>query len=232
MAEDPDKVVFDEKRAESYDRKADGPVRDALQFLVRTVLADLPEHARILCVGVGTGSELVSLAQAHPHWHFTAVEPAAPMLEICRKRVEELGLAERCVLHHGYLETLRETEIFDGATCLLVSHFFMQLEDRVNFLSLIASRLRPGGRLVSCDLVFDMSSEKYPRIITPWRQFLRMQGRTEEEVDVFCNRLGHSVAMLPPAQVENLIAGSGFNSPVLFFQSLFMHAWFADRAGE
>jgi tRNA (cmo5U34)-methyltransferase len=38
--------------------------------------------------------------------------------------------------------------------------------------------------------------------------------------------------MLPPAQVENLIAGSGFNSPVLFFQSLLMHAWFADRAGE
>ncbi len=232
MSDDQNKVVFDEKRAESYDRKSNGPVREALQFLVRTVLADLPQDARILCVGIGTGLELVDLAQAFPHWHFTAVEPAAPMMEICRKRVEELGLSDRCVLHNGYLETLRETEMFDGATCLLVSHFFLQLEDRLNFLSLIASRLRPGGRLINCDLVSDMSSEKYPRIVAPWRQFLRMQGRTEEEVDQFCDHLGRGVAMLPPVQVENLIAGSGFNAPVQFFQSLLMHAWFADRAGK
>jgi len=43
----------------------------------------------------GTGSELIYLAQNFPQWQFT-VEPAAPMLDVCRQRTEECGIASRC----------------------------------------------------------------------------------------------------------------------------------------
>jgi tRNA (cmo5U34)-methyltransferase len=81
-------IVFDQERASSYDKRFAklAPMRDALHLLIHMVLAELPAHARILCVGVGTGSELLALAHAFPQWRFTAVDPAAPMLDICRQR--------------------------------------------------------------------------------------------------------------------------------------------------
>lgn len=120
--QDP-KIVFDEERAASYDHIFEkiAPMRDALHLLTRLVFSELPSAARILCVGAGTGAEILYLAEAFPQWRFTAVEPAAPMLAICRRRAEEAGIASRCTFHEGYLESLPATDPFDAATCLLVA---------------------------------------------------------------------------------------------------------------
>lgn len=128
-------IVFDQERASSHDKRFAklAPMREALHLFVRMVLSELPADARILCIGVGTGPELIDLAQAFPQWRFTAVEPAAPMLDICRQRVEECGIASRCTFHEGYLDSLPESDSFDAATCILVSQFFMQPEERRNF---------------------------------------------------------------------------------------------------
>jgi tRNA (cmo5U34)-methyltransferase len=90
-------IVFGREMAASYDKMNAifAPLRDPLNFLIRLILAELPIDARILCVGVGTGSELIDLAQAFPQWQFTAVEPSAPMLDICRQRVEQIGITSR-----------------------------------------------------------------------------------------------------------------------------------------
>jgi tRNA (cmo5U34)-methyltransferase len=166
-------VVFDRERASAYDKDAAkfAPLADALYFLIRLILADLPSDARILCVGVGTGTELINLAQAFPKWHFTAVEPAAPMLDICRQRAEECGITSRCTFHEGYLDSLPAADLFDAATCLVVSHFIMQREDRRNFFSQIAARLRPNGYSISSDLSADTSTATYQRFLELWRLF-------------------------------------------------------------
>ena len=78
-------IVFDEKRASTYDERAAklAPLRDTLHLLTRLILSELPANARILCVGVGTGLELIYLAKEFPQWQFTAVEPATAMLDTC-----------------------------------------------------------------------------------------------------------------------------------------------------
>jgi len=224
-------VIFDRERASSYDRQFAklAPMRDALHFLMREILSELPIDARILCVGVGTGSELIYLAQNFPQWHFTAVEPAAPMLDICRQKAEELAIAPRCTFYEGYLDSLPASDAFDAATCLLVSHFIMQQDERSNFFRQIAARLRPDGYLVSADLVADMSTSEYQSLLEVWLRMLKHAEMPFEEVEKFHVSYGRDVALLPPQTVEAIITRSGFESPVLFLQTLLIHAWYAKR---
>lgn len=225
-------IVFDRERAASYDKRFAklAPMKDALHLLIRMVLSELPADARILCIGAGTGSELIYLAQAFPQWRFTAVEPAAPMLDICRRRAEECGIASRCTFHEAYLDSLPESESFDAATCILVSQFFMQAEARRDFFRQIAARLRPDGYLVSADLASDMSESTYKNLFEVWVRSWKYCEIPAEEVEKLCASLGQNVAVLPPQEIESIIASSGFDAPVLFFQTLLIHAWYAKLA--
>jgi tRNA (cmo5U34)-methyltransferase len=224
-------IVFDREHASSYDKRFAklAPMRDALHLLIRFVLSELPTDARILCVGAGTGLELIYLAQTFPQWQFTAVEPAAPMLDICRQRAEECNIASRCTFHEGYLDSLPASPSFDAATCLLVSHFLMQQDQRRNFFSQIALRLCPNGYLVSADIASDMSTSAYQSLFEVWLQMQRYSEVPAEKVEKIRASFGRDVAVLPPLEVESIIAASGFDTPVLFFQTLLIHGWYARR---
>jgi len=204
-------VVFDRERASSYDQRGANlaPTRDALFLLIRTILPELPADARILCVG--TGAELVDLALAFPSWRSTAVEPAAPMLDVCRRKAEECGAPSRCTFHEGYLDTLPASDPFDAATGLLVSHFFSKQEERRDFFHEIARRLRPQGYLISSDLSADLSAEDVARFVASY---------------------GRETSVLPPLEVEAIIEAAGFDMPVQFYQDLLIRAWCSRRAPE
>lgn len=224
-------IIFDKERAASYDKGFAklAPLREALHLLIRVILSHLPADARILCVGVGTGSELIDLAQAFPQWQFTAVEPAPAMLDICRQRAEESGITSRCKFHEGYLDSLPTCEAFDAATCLLVSHFMIQPEAQHSFFREIASRLRPDGYLVNAALSADMSTTAYESLLETWLRMLKQSEIPAEEIEKFRASYGRDVAVLPALEVESIIASSGFHTPVLFFQSLLIHAWYVQR---
>lgn len=224
-------IVFDEERASTYDTRAAkvAPLRDVLHLLTRLILSELSAEARILCVGVGTGLELIYLAQEFPQWQFTAVEPATAMLDTCRQKAEDYGVAARCTWHEGYLDSLPTSVSFDAATCLLVSHFFMQQKERQKFFSQIASRLRPQGYLVSADLASDMSTSAYQSLREVWTRMLKYAEYPDEDVEKFLASHGRDAAVLPPHEVASIIASSGFDPPVLFLQTLFIHAWYARR---
>ncbi len=225
-------IVFDRNMASSYDKgnAVFAPLRDALNFLIHTILAELPSDAHILCVGVGTGSEVIDLAQAFPKWRFTLVEPAAPMLDICRQRVEDLDITSRCTFHEGYLDSLTRADTFDAATCLFVSQFLLQSEERRDFFHQIAVRLRSQGYLINADLAYDRSAATYPELLDIWVRIMASAGMPIEMVRARISAAyDRDVAVLPPSEVASIIAAGGFDSPVLFFQSLLMHAWYARR---
>ena len=222
-------AAFGPEHAAAYDQRYAklAPLRDVLHLLTSAVLADLPAEARILCVGAGTGAELIYLAEKFPQWRFAVVEPSAPMLEVCRRKAEAGGITSRCGFHEGYLDSLPPSEAFDAATALLVLQFILAPEARGGFFRNIAARLRPGSYLVSADLASDLTSANYQSLLAVWLRLMRETGSSPEQLEKLRDAYGRDVAVLPIEQISAIIASAGFERPVLFLQTCLIHAWFA-----
>lgn len=223
--------VFDQKCASGYDQQWSkmAPLRDALHLLMGAVLSELGAEARILCVGAGTGPELLDLAERFPGWRFVAVEPSGPMLDVCRRKAEERGIAARCAFHEGYLESLPPSEPFDAATSLLVSQFLLDREARSGFFREIADRLRPGGYLVNADLASDASPAGYESLREVWFRVMRSGDLAPEALEKMRAAYDRDVAVLPPEEVGRILSSAGFGAPVQFFQAGLIRAWYARR---
>ncbi|MGR9580345.1 class I SAM-dependent methyltransferase [Pandoraea sputorum] len=221
-------AMFDQHAA-TYDQtwSAMTPLRDALQLVLDNVFAPLPPEANVLCVGAGTGAEILYLAERHPAWCFTAVEPSGPMLDVFRSKAEAQGIASRCVFHQGFLDSLPESEPFDGATSILVSQFVTDPAERRAFFRGIADRLKPGGYLASADLACDMTSEAGRRLMEVWFGMMSVSPEARERAKAIYGTL---VAVVPPEAMDDIIWEGGFDEPVRFFQSGLIHAWFARQA--
>jgi tRNA (cmo5U34)-methyltransferase len=225
------KAAFDQQAA-GYDRQWAklAPIRDGLFFLLESVFAPLTAEARVLCVGAGTGIELAHLARRFPKFHFTAVEPSGAMLAVCRQRAEVEGYAARCRFHEGYVDSLPAAEPYDAATCFLVSQFILDRDSRVDLFRSIAQRLAPGGVLASSDLSSKVGSAEYRALVTAWMNMMAAADVPAENLRKMEAVWEKDVAILPPADVAQIIAAGGFEAPAQFYQAGLIHAWFARRS--
>ena len=216
--------------AESYDARNSGlaPISDNMHFLTGLVLEDLPEGARVLCVGVGTGAEILALAQAHPGWHFTGVDPSAEMLEVCRARLERAGLTERCTLLHGYVGDVPEEGGFDAVLSILVAHFIPRAE-RPGFYRAVLDRLRPGGRFVSAEICADLDGPDVPELLKAWERVQIRMGATPASLAALPETLRTALSVLSPEETQALHRAAGFEGSTLFFQAILIRAYVAMR---
>lgn len=231
MNQDELNSLFDQQ-AEGYDRQwaRMAPIRDGLHALLPSVFAPLGDEAQLLCVGAGTGAELSFLAAQFPGWRFTAIDPSAAMLEVCRRRAQAEGFFARCSFHEGYVETLPPGPPHDGATCFLVSQFMTDPQQRAAFFRAIAQRLRPGAILANADLAGDTAAPNFDALLRCWFGVMSTTGMTPEALARMREAYARDVAVLPPGRVAALIASAGFEEPVQFYQAGMMHAWFCRRA--
>lgn len=225
--------IFD-RQASSYDQQWSkmAPLNSALHLLTTAVLGELAPTANILCVGPGTGAEIVQLAQKFPGWRFTAVEPSTMMLNVFRSKAEEHGILSRCSLHAGYLDSLPLGESFDAATAFLVSQFILDKGYRKAFFRSIAQRLRPNGLLVSSDLAGDLHTADIQNLLGVWFTLMNQSGIPADGLQRMREAYSRDVAVIPTRDVHDVIMQGGFESPVLFFQAAMIHAWYAKRSSN
>jgi tRNA (cmo5U34)-methyltransferase len=104
-----------------------------------------------------------------------------------------------------------------------------RIQQRRNFFSQIAARLRPQAYLISADLASDLSTSSYQSLREIWTQMLKYAEYPEQTIEDFLAAHGRDAAVLPPPEVAAIIESAGFDRAVLFMQTLFIHAWYARR---
>lgn len=223
---------FNADAARAYDarNRALAPISGALHFLSDLSLVDLPAQARILCVGVGTGAELLPLATAHPEWRFVGVDPSEAMLARCAERLQEAGIAGRCELLHGQVQDIPEGAAFDAVLCILVAHFVGR-EERLGFYQAMAARLRPGGMLVNAEISGDLEGADFPELLKDWAQVQARLGATPESLASLPKVLKEGLTVLSHAETESLLKQAGLPRPIRFYQAFLITGWHSRKPG-
>ncbi|MFI3311040.1 methyltransferase domain-containing protein [Ewingella allii] len=222
--------IFNGEFSRQYDayNESLNEIANNLHLLISVLLRDLPKKARILCVGVGTGSEITRLAKQHANWHFIGVDPSPDMLEVCQEKLQREGLSDRCTLIEGYLGDVPVSGDYDVALCLLVAHF-IQDADRLGIYQQINDQLAAGGRMICAEIAGDMASEGFDAQLISWAAMHSVASKTERDPLEIRNQLSQRLLLLAPEQTERLISQSGFELPQRFFQSLLIHGWMAKK---
>ena len=221
---------FTQEASKGYDERNRqlAPIAENMHFLIRLILRELPERARILCVGVGTGAEILSLSKAFPEWTFVGVDPSANMLEVGRDRLIEAGVLDRCELIHGYVHDVPSGENFDVVLSVLVAHF-VKREERLGFFQAMNARLRPGGYLINTEISFDLNSPLFPAMLKNWEGVQKVMGGTPESLATLPQQLREVLSVLSPAETESVLKESGVDLPVKFFQAFMICGWYGRK---
>ncbi|AEP09242.1 class I SAM-dependent methyltransferase [Micavibrio aeruginosavorus] len=222
---------FTAEISKSYDERNSrvAAVADNMHFLIRLLLKDLPINARILCVGVGTGAEILSLARLYPEWSFVGIDPSIEMLDVCRQNLKNAGLSHRCELIQGYIQDIVGREQFDAVLSILVGHFIAR-DERTAFYTGMQQQLKPGGYLINTEISFDLNSAEFPDMLHAWQALQMQMGGTEDSIKNIPNLLKNILCVISPAETEDMLRISGIPRPVRFFQSFMISGWFGVKA--
>jgi ubiquinone/menaquinone biosynthesis C-methylase UbiE len=147
-----------------YDRKAgfDDEAAHEVELLRRF---GLDEGSTLVDLGAGTGT--LALAAAAGCRRVVAVDVSPAMVEACRRKVAELGIANVDCVRAGFLSYEHEGELADFVYSRNALH---HLPDFWKALALtrIASILRPGGTLRLRDIVFAFDPREAGRFVDSW----------------------------------------------------------------
>ncbi len=187
-----------------------------------------PPH--VLCVGTGTGEEIMRLAPHHPAWRITGVDPSAPMLAIAERKVASAALSDRVTLIPGSVPDLPDDARFDAATLLLVLHFLPDDGAKLELLRGIAARLHPGAPLILADQHGDLTSTEDGRLYRAWRARQIARGMPPESADAMFSGLPQVIHFIPESRLRDLLTEAGFTTIQPIFRALVIGAWLTHRS--
>lgn len=141
-----------EGRPRSYDRRMDKVSRGRIRSIKEAVAAEVPQSARVLEIGCGTG-ELAAMMTGRGAF-VDAFDASPKMVEMARERIEEEGLQGRLTVRRMGVDGMDglQASDYDAVVSTLV---FSELNDdeRRYTLKHALRVLKPGGFIVVADEV-------------------------------------------------------------------------------
>lgn len=210
-------TVFDSQAAETYD----GAIEDRVpgyrlmhELTAAVLLERLPDTARILVVGAGTGEEIAMLGRWAPNWRFTALDPSAGMLDSARTKLDAAGMLDRVDFAQSDMETFIAGISHDAAISLLVTQFVAH-DGKAAFLSALAQALKPGAIYLSVDFHEPAAGE--------WalnRRWKRLRGASPAEADAMIGRMQANWHLLAGSELGRLWRKAGFAPETIYMKAL------------
>lgn len=214
-------AAFNAAHARSY---ADGPPRQVPGFaglhrMTSMLLAErVSSHGQVLVLGAGGGLELKALADDHPGWTFTGVDPSADMLRLAEQIVG--SHAARIRLHEGYIDAAPAGP-FEGAICLLTLHFVSR-DQRLETLRQIHRRLVPGAPFVVAHISFSQTEPERSMWIA---RHVAFGGTDPANAESARQAIATRLSILSPEEDEALLRQAGFSNVSLFYAGLSFRGW-------
>ena len=230
-------IEFDRDRANNYDldiRKAI-PGYEALHDMAQSLLdTSLPQSARLLVVGSGTGMELINFCTKNPQWFLTGVEPSEEMMLIAKQRLGKTKFLERVSLHTGYIDSLPKTDPMDAATLILVMHFLPDDGSKLQLLREIGRRLKPEAELIIADLHGDKSAPYFAKFKQAWQHlyFSKLDGNAQIEARAnFEEAIAKSIHFVTEDRIIELLENAGYTNITKFYNAFLFGGWTAEFIG-
>ena len=193
--------------------------------------AKLSQQAKILLVGAGTGMEISEFAPLNPGWSFYGVDPSADMLAIAEKKILEKNLTNEIKLIKGYVDDLKDEEVFDGATCILVMHFLKDDGTKLALLESIYKRLKHGAPLVLIDGFGEQESPDFEEIKMAWMHYPIINGVPRETVEnAFNEVIMKMLQFVPESRIRELLKIAGFTRVFKFYSGFLYGGWMGYKA--
>jgi tRNA (cmo5U34)-methyltransferase len=188
--------------------------------------ANLQKQARILIVGAGTGMEILELAPLNPEWSFCGVDPSADMLAIAKEKILEMNLPNTIEFIKGYVDDLKESELFDGATCILVMHFLKDDGSKLALLESISKHLKRGAPLVLIDGFGEPGSTEFEKVKAAWKNYPVINGAPVEKVEkAFSEIIMKMVQFVPEPRILKLLNMAGFKNVFKYYTGFLYGGW-------
>ncbi len=222
---------FDDSLAAEYDRKIRlfCPSYDALHQMIAPWFQRLPDSSGFLSAGCGAGAEIVGLGRRFPSWRFVGVDVSSAMLDASRRRIAEVGMADRTSFFNGRLQDYRSPEPFDGASSVFVAHFIKGRDEKLSYFQSVATQLKPGGIFVLADLFGDRSTPEFARLFDAWLLSYASHGVGAEQLARDRAHIERDLDFVPEAELLALLSEAGFLSPVRFYQTFLFGGWAATK---
>jgi tRNA (cmo5U34)-methyltransferase len=226
-----DKFDFDSDFGNEYEQLTQLvlPTYDQLFPIVNAVLrSEMEEEANLLVVGAGGGKELITLGQYNSNWRITGVDPSEQMIEIARSKIIQANLEKRIELFKGFTQELPLERVYNGATCILVSHLLPDDGTQLSLLKAVAERLEAKSPFVLVSLHGDIRSPQFKKCFDAWK-FSLAQQLDEQKLNNFLLKGQNSTYFVSEKRMEELLEQAGFHRVTRFFTTYLVGGWVATR---
>ena len=206
------------------------PIYSQLPKILLSHLSTLAgSKAKLLDVGCGTGTNIVTFATHRLDWTFVGVDPEESMLSFAKNKVNGINVQNRVTFIKGTVDAIPKESKFDLATCIFVEHLLPDDGTKHHLIEGIFNNLTNGGWLIHAGIYGDLETEWAKKRLKTWLEYVSLQGKPKEVIENVRRRATIEDSLIPGKRIVEIMENVGFINIEQIYQLQLFGAWAAQK---